>query len=411
MNLDYSAEHLAFQEEVRAFLAENWPPKGVDLDLDRTAQVRAFRLKAIDRGYLYRGIPRRFGGSEQTADPLKARIITEEFIAARAPREIEGNGISRVVPTLLQWGSEWQKEKFIPPAIHGDHIWCQGYSEPGAGSDLASLRTRAELVGGEWVINGQKVWTSRAHLSKYMFALVRTEPDEPRHAGISYLLVPMDQPGIEVRRLRQITGGASFNEVFLTDARTPADWLVGERGRGWEVSRTTLKFERNQLGGPEQGRELYRKTVGLARRTARGGGQAIKDPEVRQWLTALEGFVLSSYWSGQYQFSKDAKGEDTGALGYMNKFVTMHTIGMEVARIVHELIGDDSMLLASAVAHGTGTDTGEDSAVTRRPTRAVGNERWVNQILGSLAATMGGGTSNIQRNIIAERGLGLPRDV
>ena len=411
MNLDYTGEYLVFQEEVRAFLSENWPPKGVDLDLDRPAQVRAFRLKAIDRGYLYRGIPRRFGGSEQEADPLRARIITEEFIAARAPREIEGNGISRVVPTLLQWGSEWQKERFIPPAIHGDHIWCQGYSEPGAGSDLASLRTRAELVGDEWVINGQKVWTSRAHLSDYMFALVRTEPDEPRHAGISYLLLPMDQPGIEVRRLRQITGGASFNEVFLTDARTPADWIVGERGRGWEVSRTTLKFERDQLGGPEQGRELYRKIVGLARRTARNGVQAIKDPEVRQWLVALEGFVLSSYWSGQYQFSKDAKDESTGALSYMNKFVTMHTIGLEVARIAHELIGDDSMLLASAVAYGTDQDTGEDKAVSRRPSRAVGNERWVNQVLGSLAATMGGGTSNIQRNIIAERGLGLPRDV
>ncbi|MDE0061633.1 MAG: acyl-CoA dehydrogenase family protein, partial [Gammaproteobacteria bacterium] len=128
-------------------------------------------------------------------------------------------------------------------------------------------------------------------------------------------------------------------------------------------------------------------------------------------LVALEGFVLSSYWSGQYQFSRDAKEESTGALSYMNKFVTMHTIGLEVARIAHELIGDDSMLLASAVAYGTDQDTGEDKAVSRRPSRAVGNERWVNQVLGSLAATMGGGTSNIQRNIIAERGLGLPRDI
>jgi alkylation response protein AidB-like acyl-CoA dehydrogenase len=405
MDLDYTAEYQAFQEEVRGFLADNWPPKGADASLSREAQEREFRLQAIDRGYLYRGIPNRYGGSEQPADPMKARIITEEFIAARAPREYVGNGIGLVVPTLLAWGSDWQKEHFIPPAIHGEHIWCQGYSEPNAGSDLASLRTRAELVDDVWVINGQKVWTSQAHLSNYMFMLARTEPDAAKHDGISYLLVDMDQPGIEVRRLRQITGGASFNEVFFTDARTPADWIVGERGRGWEVSRTTLKHERSQLGGPEQGRQLFRKTVNLAKRTSRNGVQAIKDPEIRQWLVALEGFVLSSYWSGQYQFTMDAKGDSAGALQYMNKFVTLHIIELEIARIVHELIGDDSMLLAQSVSRGgevTGTSAGHG---------AVGNERWVNQVLGSLAATMGGGTSNINRNIIAERGLGLPRDV
>jgi len=395
-----------FQEEVRGFLADHWPPKGEDAKLPLDERERLFRMEAIKRGYLYRGIPRKYGGSEQTADPLKARIITEEFIRVRAPREIEGNGVSRVVPTLLYWGSEWQKEHFIGPSIRGEFRWCQGYSEPGSGSDLASLRTKAELVGDEWVINGQKVWTSRAHFSDYMFALVRTEPDAPKHAGISYLLVPMKQDGIEVRRLRQMTGGATFNEVFFTDAKTPRDWLVGERGRGWEVSRTTLKFERAQIGGPEQGRDMFRKVVNLAKRTKRNGQLAIKDPEVRQWLAALEGFVESSYWSGQYQFSRDAKGESAGRLEYMNKFLTMHTIGLEVARIVHELIGDDALLLASAVAHGGERAPGED----RSKLPPVGNERWVNQILGSLAGTIGGGTSNIQRNIIAERGLGLPRD-
>lgn len=406
MDLNYSAEYLVFQEEVRGFLADNWPPRGSAGGLSPADQEREFRQKAIDEGYLYRGIPKRYGGSEQPADPMKARIITEEFIRARAPREHAGNGIGLVVPTLLTWGSDWQKEFFIPPAIHGDHVWCQGYSEPNAGSDLASLRTRAELVGDHWLINGQKVWTSQAHLADYMFILVRTEPDAPKHEGISYLLLDMNQPGVEVRRLRQITGGASFNEVFFTDARTPADWIVGERGRGWEVSRTTLKHERGQLGGPEKGRELWRKTVNLAKRTSRNGMQAIKDPEVRQWLVALEGFVLSSYWSGQYQFTKDAKGESAGALQHMNKFVTMHIIELEVARIVHELIGDDSLLLAQSVSHG-----GEMEGAGGRGRGAVGNERWVNQVLGSLAATMGGGTSNINRNIIAERGLGLPRDV
>ncbi|ODT88311.1 acyl-CoA dehydrogenase family protein [Phenylobacterium sp. SCN 70-31] len=394
MNLDYSAEYLSFQEEVRGFLAREWPLKAEEAQLPREDQASLFRLRATKQGYLYRGIPVRYGGSEQAADPLKARIISQEFSRVGAPRELERNGAGRLVPTLLQWGSDWQKEHFVPPAIRGEHIWCQGYSEPGAGSDLASLRTRAELVGDQWVINGQKIWTTRAHLADHMFMLVRTEPDKPGREGLSYLLVPMKQPGIEVRRLRQVTGDASFNEVFFTDAKAPADWIVGERGQGWEVSRTTLKFERDQMGGPEQGLDLFRKIVGLAKRTTRNGVRAIEDPEVRQWLVALEGHVMSSYWSGQYQFSLGAKGESAGVLDYTGKFLTMHVIGLEAARIAQELIGDDALLLAQVTG-------------AKAP---LGNERWVNHNLGSLAANMGGGTSNIQRNIIAERGLGLPRD-
>ncbi len=160
------------------------------------------------------------------------------------------------------------------------------------------------------------------------------------------------------------------------------------------MSRTTLAFERNHMGGPEQGLDLFRKIVGLAKRTERNGVRAIDDPEVRQWLVALEGHVLSSYWTGQYQFSLNARGESAGVLDHIGKFLTMHIIGLEASRIAQELIGDDGMLLAE------GRDAGA----------SLGNERWVNHILGSLAATMGGGTSNIQRNIIAERGLGLPRD-
>ena len=393
MDLDYSPEYLRFQAEVRDFLADEWRPHGCG-DLSPKENVAQFRLRATESGYLYRGIPNRYGGSEQAADPLKGRIINEEFGKVRAPRELEGAGTSRLVPTLLQWGTEEQKQAFIPAAIHGQHTWCQGYSEPGAGSDLASLRTRAELQGDEWAINGQKIWTSRAHYADHIFLLVRTEPEEPGHAGLSYLLAPLKQPGIEVRRLRQVTGDSSFNEVFFTDAKAPADWLVGARGQGWEVSRTTLAFERNHMGGPEQGLDLFRKIVGLAKRTERNGVRAIDDPEVRQWLVALEGHVLSSYWTGQYQFSLNARGESAGVLDHIGKFLTMHIIGLEASRIAQELIGDDGMLLAE------GRDAGA----------SLGNERWVNHILGSLAATMGGGTSNIQRNIIAERGLGLPRD-
>ena len=166
-----------------------------------------------------------------------------------------GIGTMMLVPTLLERGEEWQKEKWVGPTILGEVVWCQGYSEPGSGSDLASLKTRGVLDGDEWVINGQKIWTSGAHRADYMFCLVRTEPEAQKHAGISYLLIDMKQPGIDVRPLKQMTGTAEFNEVFLNDVRTPKDWIVGKRGEGWLVSRTTLKHERNSIGDASADRD------------------------------------------------------------------------------------------------------------------------------------------------------------
>ena len=242
MDLTYGPDYERFRGQVRAFLSEHWQPSG------GSADVAAFRQSAVRAGYLYRSVPRRYGGSEQPSDVLKARVIREEFTAVRAPMELKSLGTQLLVPTLLEAGAEWQKERFIEATITGQIKWCQGYSEPGAGSDLASLRTTARLDGDRWVINGQKVWTSFAHEADYMFLLARTDPDADKRKGISYLLVPMDQPGIEVRPLRQITGESEFNEVFLTDATTGADWIVGEPGQGWTVANTTLKHERAWVG-------------------------------------------------------------------------------------------------------------------------------------------------------------------
>ena len=200
MDLSYSAEYEAFRTEVKAFIAGHWPLRGDEAKLPGDKRAALFRERAIAAGFLARSIPRCYGGSEQPADVLRAQIIREEFFRARAPGEMAGIGPSMLVPTLLEKGSEWQKEKFIAPTIRGDVIWCQGYSEPGSGSDLASLQTRAELRGDEWVIDGQKIWTSGAHRADYMFCLCRTEPEAQKHAGISYLLLSMKQPGIEVRQ-------------------------------------------------------------------------------------------------------------------------------------------------------------------------------------------------------------------
>jgi alkylation response protein AidB-like acyl-CoA dehydrogenase len=394
MDLSYGPEYEAFREEVRSWLAENWPLSGKEAELDWEKQATVFRERATDVGYLNRNIPRKYGGSEQPPDVLKAQILREEFSKARAPMEARGIGTMMLVPTLLDRGEEWQKEKWVRSTITGEVRWCQGYSEPGSGSDLASLKTRGELVGDEWVINGQKIWTSGAHAAHYMFCLCRTEPDAPKHAGISYLLIDMNQPGVDVRPLKQMNGSADFNEVFLNDVRTPKDWIVGKRGEGWLVSRTTLKHERNSIGGAAQSMALFQGLVSLAKKTMLDGAPAIEKPEVRQRLAALEGYVRSHQYNGYIQLTRDAKGESAGIGGMMNKIVSTN-IGHEVARIAMDLLGDDGMLAA-----GTRSRTGLPK----------GNAGWVDQYMWSLGIAVAGGTANIQRNIIAERGLGLPRD-
>jgi alkylation response protein AidB-like acyl-CoA dehydrogenase len=301
-----------------------------------------------------------------------------------------------LAPTLLEKGSDWQKERFVPPTVRGEFRWCQGYSKPGAGSDLASLRTRAELVGDEWVINGQKIWTTDAVEADYMFCLCRTEPDAPKHAGISYLLVPMKQKGIEVRPLVQMNGGSDFNEVFFTDAVTPADWIVGERGEGWQVSRATLKHERAGIGNATMTTLVFEGLVGLAKTSLRNGRPASEDPEIRQRLAALEGTVRAHEYSSLRQLSRSARGKDVGRVGSMNKLVSTN-IGCEIAKIAIDLLGDDAMLDAQA-QEALASD-------------AIGASRsWLSQYMYSLGIAIAGGTANIQRNVIGERALGLPRD-
>jgi len=394
MDLSYGPEYESFRQEVRSFLAESWPLSGDEASLDWERQATLFRERATERGYLNRNIPRKYGGSEQPPDVLKAQVIREEFTAARAPMEARGIGTMMLVPTLLERGLEWQKEKWVRPTITGEVRWCQGYSEPGSGSDLASLKTRAELRGDEWVINGQKIWTSGAQQAHYMFCLCRTEPDAPKHAGISYLLIDMDQPGIDVRPLKQMNGHVDFNEVILNDVRTPADWMVGRRGEGWLVSRTTLKHERNSIGGATQSQMVFQGLLHLARTTEIDGEPAIRRPEIRQRLAALEGYVRSHQYTGYLQLTRDAKGESPGIVGLMNKIVSTN-IGHEVARIAIDLLGDDGMMAA-----GTRSRTGLPK----------GRTGWVDQYMWSLGVAIAGGTANIQRNIVAERGLGLPRD-
>ncbi len=387
MELEYSAEHQQFAEEVDAFLRKNWrKPTAADA-AGKADHVRRFRALATEQGYLYRGFPRSLGGSEQPVDVMRAQIIRECFERARAPMEYEGIGVTMVAPTLLERGAEWQKEKFIPGTLSGEIRWAQGYSEPNAGSDLASLSTRGELRDGQWHINGHKIWTTRAYECTHMFALVRTEPDAHKHEGISYLLLKLDQPGVTIRRIHQISGHSEFCEVFLDDVTTPADWIVGERGKGWNVSRTTLKHERNSIGGVRSLR-LFESLVRLARTKTRNGKAMIDDPVIRDRILEIEGHVSAQMYSGYYQMTCNLAGESPGIHGLTNKLAATE-IGLRIAELASEIIGEDALAFPEEGDHS--------------------GARWLNQIFGALALSIAGGASNIQRNVIAQRGLGLPR--
>ena len=381
-DISLAPEQEAFRQEVRRFLAGGWT--GVDPD---SRDQQAFVKQAIEAGYLFRNVPKIYGGAEQAPDPIRAHIIAEEWRRARAPGPPGGANVNILVPTLLAAASDWQKEMFIPKTLTGEYRWTQGYSEPGAGSDLAAVRTRAVLDGDEWVIDGQKIWTSLAHQATHMYALVRTEPDAPKHDGITYMLLRMDQPGITVRPLRQINGDATFNEVFLDGARTPKEWIVGERGKGWLVSRTTLNFERNSVGGAEASAKLLEQILRLARTTDLEGRPAIEDAFVRDELVRIQAMVTAHRLAGFRQLMNDACGRPISpAAGAYNKLYGS-MIAERIAKVARTIMGSHIL-----VEEGRGPSI------------------WLKQYFNSIAAQIGGGASNMQRNSIAERDLGLPRD-
>jgi alkylation response protein AidB-like acyl-CoA dehydrogenase len=401
MDLSFSAEYQAFRAEVQEFLDENWTDADRRSSPEPTGQAAivgaimrtddratAFRLEAIERGYLYRHVPKRYGGGEQSYDPLKSTIIGEEFRRAKAPGELIGQGPSMLVPTLIEHGTEDQKQKLVRDTLLGKIMWCQGYSEPGSGSDLASLRTRAELDGDFWVVNGQKIWTSNASDAHWMFCLVRTEPEAPKHDGISYLLIDMKTPGLDVRPLRQMTGEADFSEVFLDNARVPKDNLVGARGKGWVVSRSTLKHERALIGGSQMSRRMFDGLVMTAQMLTLRGQPAIKDPVIRNRLVELESRMLATEYHGYRLLTMEARGEEPGIAAMVTKLFGTQ-LGYDITKTAMDVLSDRAALAAS-------------------DTNPMG--MFVHAYMWSLGILIAGGTANIQRNIIAERGLGMPRD-
>ena len=400
MDLNFGSEYTGFRKEVNDFCKEY---SGVLLESSKiplsdessSGQIKmkrsAWQKLRIEKGYFARSIPKEYGGYGGDSDIIKSRITATEFFNERIPGPMGGQGIDMLVPTLLELGTEEQKDKFIKPTLHGEMIWCQGYSEPNAGSDLASLQTKGELIDDKWVINGQKIWTSTAQYSQMMFCLVRTEPEASKHAGISYLLVPMDTPGLEIRPLVDMTLQAGFNEVFFTDVTIPGKNIVGKRGEGWAVANATLGHERGSLANPNATMNRLNMLINRMKKETINGKKLIEIPMYRDRLLKIQGKIMA-FQSHALRIlsSKLNPGQDVKIGKMIQKLV-----GTELR---HELEG-----LGIDIMGELGT-LYEDSPYLRD------GGSWQFTYMYFLGLIIGGGTNQIQKNIISERGLGLPRE-
>jgi len=407
MDLTYPSEAEEFRTEIRAWLRENLPDGWFDEGFEMSDDARRkfnqeWPEKLFEGGWICATWPKEYGGKGLST--MQGVALAEEFANAKAPMRGDFFGDTLVGPTLLQWGSEEQKKEFLPNILNGSTSWCQGFSEPDSGSDLASLMTSAVLDGDEWVINGQKVWTTQGHHADYCFLLTRTDPDAPKHKGISYVLVPMKQDGIEVRGITQPDGTAEFCEVFFSDARAPKENVVGGVNEGWKVANSTLAFERGQSAttGFRRFAEEYRILVDTA--TANG---RITDPNIRQRLMEFYTKIQILRVNGLRNLTStlnDSKDMCTIALGATNKMFwsEMHQRAMELAI---DIFGAESMLVDAGPESGGWPGAGRDKLRDGYPVSPM-----ISSFFFSRSETIWGGTSQIQRNIVGERVLGLPKE-
>jgi alkylation response protein AidB-like acyl-CoA dehydrogenase len=391
MDLAFDSRYDDFRAQVREFLAHHRPSGPIGIG-ESTPEHRIEWLSLlIEHGYWARTIPKEYGGYGAEPDILETVIMDEEFNKVGAPRGLMAQGPSMLVPTLLAHGTEEQKQRFIGPTMRGEIMWCQGYSEPGSGSDLASLQTSATEDGDDFIINGQKIWTSTADISQMCFILVRTEPDARKHEGISYLLLPMDTPGIEVRPLRTMSGDIgenSFNQVFLTGVRVPQTNIVGRRGEGWKIANTTLSHERSSLNANVEG--TWMRLARLMERETVDGVPAMASPIYRDRLMKLHARAIAMKYHGMRMLTCNLKGESPGVAGLIVKLQNCQ-LSFDMAALALDVMGE----LVALYDH-------------TKYERERGY--WQAHSFWSLGLIIGGGTAQIQKNIIAERGLGLPRE-
>jgi len=379
MDLAYSPEEEAFRARVRAWLADNVPAPGSLKDL---SAMRAWQRKLHAAGFLGAAWPKEYGGSGLSE--MQQAILNEELARVRAPGVVNAMAIWWVGPAIMRYGTDDQKRRFIPRILNAEEIWATGYSEPTSGSDMAAAKTRAVRDGDVYVVNGQKIWTTYAHISDWFFVLVRTSTDGPKWAGLSLLLMDLKSPGIEIRPIRQIDGGSEFNEVFMTDVRVPVTNLLGKEGQGWEVVSSALINERTGIAGSVR----FDQALDWLRETIRAQGKA-EDPRVRQRLAELATKAAIVRHSGLRSLSDSLQGRMNPHLSAAMKLTTTQ-LTQEFSETAMEILGPYAALMDDP--------------------RAPSNGRWARQYLGDRSMTIAGGTSEVQRNIVAQRILGLPRE-
>jgi alkylation response protein AidB-like acyl-CoA dehydrogenase len=378
MDLTFSDEELAFREEFRAWLADNPPPPdpGKVADEARNAWRAAWQRQLYEGGWAAPGWPAEYGGRSATL--TQSAIYFEELGRARVPLPANVLGLLLGGPTLMVWGTDEQKERYLAPILSADEIWCQGFSEPDAGSDLASLKTRAVKDGDDWVVTGQKVWTSAAQYSKWCMLVARTDPDAPKHKGLTYFLMDMEQEEVQVRPLRQITGEAEFNELFIEGARIPDENVIGGVGNGWKVALTTLMNERAGLGFTLQIRlrQLLDDLIAVA-----GERGLLDDARYADQLAELHArceAIRLMAWKGLTDAERYGQ---PGPEGSLVKWLWSDT-NQQATQLAADIVGADAL---------------------------VAGTTWSYELLRARGNSIEGGTTEILKNIVAERVLGLPR--
>ncbi len=387
--MDYrdTPDEAAFRQEVRDFIAKEAPDTKSADPFSGGGEHKEWLKKLADRKWIAPAWPKEYGGAGMTA--MEQFIFNSELAEARAPRPF-GIAVGFVGPTLIVHGTEEQKQKYLPGILSGDDVWCQGYSEPEAGSDLASLQTRAVRDGDDYIINGQKIWTSGGHRAQHMILLARTDPDAPKHRGITYFTVDMSSPGISVRPLVNMAGTHEFNEVFFEDVRVPRDNIIGEENRGWYLAQTTLSFERSNIGGAIGARQTVEDLVTFARENDMSSLN--HNPAIKHQL--IERFVEANVANQMSQKIISIQAKEGVAPGHEASVAKLY--GTELNQRIYRT----GMNVLGLYGQLDGKTDGAEAPM---------NGRIKYMYLRAVANTIEGGTSEIQRNIIATRGLGLPR--